>query len=138
MAVTSSVRVHFALSAAITAAVEGPPLALCSLIWIGLFSLRIFIYSIAIGQSLPFQEALMLGPLVLVFQMLPLSIGGFGMRESLLAFLFWSMKYLPEAGATIGFLIYLEVIQAGIAGWAIETYTRVKVPADRINGERGN
>jgi uncharacterized membrane protein YbhN (UPF0104 family) len=69
-----------------------------------------------LGVSLPDQELVVLAPLVLMAMLIPISIGGWGVRESAAAGLFALAGHAPETGIAVSIAYGLITLLAALPG----------------------
>ena len=90
--------------------------------------LSVYTISRGIGQHPPLSELFVLVPLIITFMALPISISGFGLRESAFVLLFGLLGIPAEASASIAFLWYLSSAAASLPGLIV--YVRLgRAPA---------
>jgi hypothetical protein len=70
----------------------------------------------AVGPALPWQAWLTVVPLTLLALVLPLSVGGWGLREGAAALLWPTVGLAPELGVAAGVLYGLAMLAAGLPG----------------------
>jgi len=85
-------------------------LVLLSLLWQLFFLLRIHLLFHSINLSFTFIEAIWIGSLVLLLQVLPVSFAGIGLREGAYAYLFTLFGLPAEQGFLIGILFFTQML----------------------------
>ena len=85
-------------------------LALLSLVWQLIFLSRIYLLFHSINLSFSFIEAVWMGSLVLLLQILPVSFAGIGIREGAYAYLFTLFGLPAENGFLIGILFLAQML----------------------------
>jgi hypothetical protein len=86
----------------------------------------------AVGAALPASTTLWAASLVFFLQVLPISLAGIGVRESLFAYVFSLYGLPPEAGVLVGLLFMGQVILNAAIGGVLEWTDRAHaIPADR-------
>ena len=85
----------------------------------------IFFIGLAIDAPAPLKHYLVFLPLITVMTMLPVSIGGLGVRESTLLAFFVPVGLTPEQSVTLGLLWHAVTVVASLpGGWIYLTYRR--------------
>lgn len=85
----------------------------------------IFFIGLAIGSPAALKDYLVFLPLITVMTMLPVSIGGLGVRESAFVAFFVPVGLTPEQSVTLGFLWHAVTVVASLpGGWIYLTYRR--------------
>ena len=85
--------------------------------WIILFSLglwllhltQIWMFTVAVGASVPFAAGLALSPVVLLCGLVPLTLGGIGPRDAATVYLF-AAYMAPEPAAAVGLLMITRAL----------------------------
>lgn len=88
-----------------------------------------FLFSQAMGLSVPLTAYFVVVPLVYLATVLPISLGGLGVREGTLVFLLAQFGVVTSDAVTLSFLLYLNyVVIGGLGGLVqlIETLARPK------------
>jgi hypothetical protein len=78
--------------------------------------LSIYLIARGIGQRPPFLALFVFVPIVVTVMMVPISISGFGLRESAFVVLFGLIGMPAEASTSISFLWFLSVAVGSLAG----------------------
>jgi glycosyltransferase 2 family protein len=87
--------------------------------------LAVFFIGLAIGASAALKHYLVFLPVITVMTMLPVSIGGLGVRESALVTFFIPVGLTPEQSVTLGLLWHAVTVIASLpGGWIYLTYRR--------------
>lgn len=81
-----------------------------------------FLLAKSIGIHLPFIVYVGLIPLIYLILLLPISLGGLGLREGALAFLLSRFGVLSSDAVILSFLIYLCRVVIGIFGGGLQMY----------------
>lgn len=87
----------------------------------------------ALGIDLPFASFIFLVPIVATIAMLPLSIGGTGIRENSLVFLMVALGASSDKSTVVSLLIFAMIITLGVTGavvYAVRPFM-LKQPKDR-------
>ena len=79
-----------------------------------------FYLSRAININQPFSVFLLIMPIVSVFTILPITIGGIGVREGLLAYFLAKVGVLPSDAILLGLVIYLNRLLVAMIGGIIQ------------------
>ncbi len=88
------------------------------LFWHLFFLGRMFLLFQGLFLPLGFMDVVWMSSLVLLLQILPISLGGIGIREGAYAYLFSLYNLPPEQGVLIGALFFSQmVLFAVIGGW---------------------
>jgi glycosyltransferase 2 family protein len=88
----------------------------------------IFFIGLAIGAPASLKHYLVFLPIITVMTMLPVSIGGLGVRESALVALFVPVGLTPGQSVTLGLLWHAVAVVASLpGGWIYLTYRRNQV-----------
>lgn len=95
-------------------------LLILSAIFQGTNILGIFVLARAIGQDLPLSVFFGIIPIVYITTILPISLGGLGVRESSLVFLLAHFGVLKSEAITLSFLIYLNQVVVGMLGGLLQ------------------
>ncbi|MBK1668519.1 hypothetical protein CKO28_10790 [Rhodovibrio sodomensis] len=72
----------------------------------------------AVGPALPVQAWITVIPLTLLALVLPISVGGWGLRESAAALLWPTVGLAPEAGVAAGLMYGVAMLVSGLPGAA--------------------
>jgi hypothetical protein len=68
------------------------------------------------GTGLSFASFIFIVPVITVVSMLPISIGGAGVRENSLVFLMVALGAQPERSAMVSLILFVFLIILGITG----------------------
>ena len=79
-------------------------------------SSSVYCAAFAIGAEVEVVYFVIFVPILTFLLALPLSIGGFGMREVSLVYFFRSVGLSAERGLTVSFLVSLRVVLANLPG----------------------
>ncbi len=82
-----------------------------------LYNVHLFFLGTSLGLSVPWAKYFLIIPLMGILASLPISLGGFGVREGTLSYLLGLLGYPTEVGVALGFLTYGVNLLAGLAGW---------------------
>jgi uncharacterized protein (TIRG00374 family) len=94
--------------------------AIFNVFWQVSFVMRIFFLFLALTVPLGIVDALWIGSIVLFLQIIPISFGGIGIRESAYAFIFSLYGLPPEKGFVIGVLFFSQMLLSAIFGGILE------------------
>jgi uncharacterized protein (TIRG00374 family) len=91
--------------------------------WLILYSLglwflhitQIWMFTVAVGASVPFFASLVLSPVILLCGFIPFTFGGIGPRDAAIIYLF-ATYMAPEAGAAVGVLTISRSFVPALAG----------------------
>jgi len=87
--------------------------------------IAVFFVGLAIGAPAALKHYLVFLPVITVMTMLPVSIGGLGVRESALVTFFIPAGLTPEQSVTLGLLWHAVTVVASLpGGWIYLTYRR--------------
>ncbi len=78
--------------------------------------LNYYSYGLAMHLDVPFYFYLVAIPLVSLVAFLPISIGGFGVRESTLIFIFGTIHVLAPTALTLAFMVDIQTLFFGVVG----------------------
>jgi uncharacterized membrane protein YbhN (UPF0104 family) len=95
-------------------------LFLLSVIFQGANIFGAFVLSRAIGEELPLSVFFAVLPIVYVATLLPISLGGLGVREGSLVFLLAFYGVPTSEAITLSFLIYLNQVFVGLIGGLLQ------------------
>ncbi|MEE9232273.1 MAG: lysylphosphatidylglycerol synthase domain-containing protein [Nitrospirales bacterium] len=90
------------------------------LLWQLLFLGRMFLLFHALLLPLGFIDVVWMSSLVLLLQILPISLGGIGVREGAYAYLFTLLNLPPEQGVLIGILFFSQMLLFALIGGILE------------------
>ena len=94
--------------------------------------IAIFFIGLAIGAPTALKHYLVFLPIIAVVTMLPVSVGGLGVRESALVAFFVPVGLTPEQSVTLGLLWHAVTVVASLpGGWVYLTYRRHQVIPQR-------
>jgi uncharacterized protein (TIRG00374 family) len=99
-------------------AVSLPVLGL-SVVVHGLIVLSVYVIAIGLGLNVGLFESLVLVPAVILLSTLPVSIGGWGLREGLMVVALGLAGVAADAALTVSILFGLAQIAAGLPGGAL-------------------
>jgi len=91
-----------------------------------------FLLSRAIGLSVPLVAFFAIVPLVYLAVALPISLGGLGVREGMLAFLLARFDVAPSDAVALSFLVYLNHVMIGSLGGGVQL---VETFAGKVTGK---
>jgi uncharacterized membrane protein YbhN (UPF0104 family) len=94
--------------------------AIFNAFWQVAFVMRIFFLFLALTVPLTIVDALWIGSLVLLLQILPISFGGIGIRESAYAYIFSLYGLPPEKGFVVGILFFSQMVLSAFFGGILE------------------
>jgi len=99
-----------------------------------------FFLARAVNIDVPLLLFLAIFPIVYILTVLPISLGGLGVREGTLAYLLTRVGVLPSDAVMLSFLIYLNRVFVSLIGGALQVFwkTEVELKNVEINGERAN
>jgi len=86
----------------------------------------------AAGVTIPFAYCLVFHPILSVMMALPVSIGGFGVREGGYLYFLGRINVDDSAAVTIGLLWWAVTLVVGLAGGAIFFATGAVLPEFRV------
>jgi uncharacterized membrane protein YbhN (UPF0104 family) len=89
---------------------------LLSLLWQAVFLFRVHLLAESMSLPFGFFDMAWMASLVLLFQILPISFNGIGLRESAYAYLFSLQGISPEKGVMIGLLLLSQVMVLSLFG----------------------
>ncbi|HEX9756164.1 MAG TPA: lysylphosphatidylglycerol synthase transmembrane domain-containing protein [Nitrospiria bacterium] len=101
-------------------------LSLCGLIfalsflWHLSFLGRMFLLFLSLNLPLGFFDVVWMSSFVLLLQILPISVGGIGVREGAYAYLFTLHHLPPEQGVLIGVLFFSQELLVALLGGILE------------------
>ena len=79
-----------------------------------------FFISWALHLILPLTAFFAAVPIVYLATLLPISLGGLGVREASFAFLLAQFNVSASDTITLSFLVYLNQVFIGILGWFVQ------------------
>jgi uncharacterized protein (TIRG00374 family) len=94
----------------------GPPVLLLSIINQIVLGLIIYLIARALGSTIGLVDTLILFPPAMLLSMVPVSFGGWGVREAAIVWLFGSVGVPPETALGISILFGLITTAAGLPG----------------------
>lgn len=94
----------------------GPPVLLLSIINQIVLGLVIYLIARALGSTIGLVDTLILFPPAMLLSMMPISFGGWGVREAAIVWLFGSVGVPPETALGISILFGLITTAAGLPG----------------------
>ncbi|NTU83392.1 MAG: flippase-like domain-containing protein [Chloroflexales bacterium] len=104
-----------------------PALLGLTVLSIGLNLLRGWLLFIALGLSIPLFSVFAVITLIAIFQVLPVSIAGFGVREALLIVTLQRYGYPLEMALSLSFLLLLLNIEQIVVGFIVSLFFPVQV-----------
>ena len=104
-------------------------LSFLSLLWQFIFLSRIYFLFHSISISFSFIEAMWMGSIVLLLQILPVSFAGIGVREGAYAYLFTLLGLPAEKGFLVGVLFLAQMLIVSAIG-AVCTLFEGERPSD--------
>ncbi|MEW5828769.1 MAG: lysylphosphatidylglycerol synthase transmembrane domain-containing protein [Chloroflexota bacterium] len=107
-------------------------LFLLSIAFQGVNIVGAFVLSRAIGENLPLSAFFAVLPIVYLATLLPISLGGLGVREGSLVFLLAFYSVPTSEAITLSFLIYLNQVFVGLIGGLLQL-GRLKTPSRPLN-----
>jgi len=87
-----------------------------SVIWQLIFIIRVYLLILSLSIPLDFLTISWMASSVLLFQMLPISFNGIGIREAAYTFLFGMFNISPDKGVLIGILLFSQILFLSIVG----------------------
>jgi hypothetical protein len=106
-----------------------------SFVWQAVFILRVQV--LAESLSIPFDDFDMawMASLVLLFQVLPVSFNGIGLRESAYAYMFSVQGVSPEKGVLLGLLLLSQVLILAVFGALLQWRSEPAAEANKFQIE---
>jgi glycosyltransferase 2 family protein len=86
--------------------------------------IRIGLLFYAVDVSMPWVRILLISSLIFFIQMIPISLGGLGVRESAFAYLFHLYGYGADIGVVVGLLFFGQIVLCAIIGGVLELTDR--------------
>jgi uncharacterized protein (TIRG00374 family) len=83
---------------------------------VAMFCASVWLAALSIGVSLPLLDSLLLVPPVMVVMLLPVTIGGWGLRESAMVIAFGAAGIAPDAGFAVSVLVGLVTMGVSLVG----------------------
>jgi len=106
-----------------------PLLAVLLTIGVQLFIvIRIGLLFVSVGVDMPMVRVLLISSLIFFIQMIPISLGGLGVRESAFAYLFHLYGYGADTGVVVGLLFFGQIVLCAIVGGVLELTDRGSQP----------
>lgn len=90
----------------------------------------------AINIDLPLILFLAIFPIVYILTVLPISLGGLGVREGALAYLLTRVGILPSDAVTLSFMIYLNWVFVSLIGGALQIVWKPDFAIDMAMGHK--
>lgn len=115
------------------------PLSLAGLLSVGvqlLILARIGLLFFAVGVDMPLVRVLWISAFIFFIQMMPISLGGLGVRESAFAYLFYLYGFGADVGALVGLLFFAQIVLSAMIGGILELTDRGNRPAARGLAQR--
>jgi glycosyltransferase 2 family protein len=103
-----------------------PLLLAYTLLSIGLNLLRGWLLFVALGLTIPLFSVFAVITLIAIFQVLPVSIAGFGVREALLVITLQHYQYPIESALSLSLLLLLLNIQQIVVGFLVSLFFPVR------------
>jgi uncharacterized membrane protein YbhN (UPF0104 family) len=103
-----------------------PLLLAYTLLSIGLNLLRGWLLFVALGLNIPLFSVFAVITLIAIFQVLPVSIAGFGVREALLVITLQRYHYSIESALSLSLLLLLLNIQQIVVGFLVSLFFPVR------------
>ena len=103
-----------------------PLLLAYTLLSIGLNLLRGWLLFVALGITIPLFSVFAVITLIAIFQVLPVSIAGFGVREALLVITLQHYQYPIESALSLSLLLLLLNIQQIVVGFLVSLFFPVR------------
>lgn len=97
-------------------ALARPLATLLSAATIAMFCMSVWLAALSIGVSLSLLDGILLVPPVMVVMLLPVTIGGWGLRESAMVIAFGAAGIAPEAGFAVSVLVGLVTMGVSLVG----------------------
>jgi glycosyltransferase 2 family protein len=104
-----------------------PVLLALTVLSIGFNLLRGWLLFVALGVSIPFFSVFSVITLIAIFQVLPISIAGFGVREALLIAALQPYGYTVENALSLSLLLFMLNIQQILIGFLVSLFYPVQV-----------
>ena len=101
--------------------------------------LAVYLAAVALGAALPFAPVLAFVPLILLISLLPISVGGFGVRENAFVHCFGQVGASPAMAFSISIVAHTLSVIAHIPGglWSVwDTGQRAPAAAPRRPADR--
>jgi uncharacterized membrane protein YbhN (UPF0104 family) len=76
--------------------------------------------AISLGIKVPFYAFFIIVPIVYIATLLPISLGGLGVREGAMVFLMSRLGVSTVDGVSLAFLIYLNLVFIGLVGGVLQ------------------
>ena len=109
----------------------------CSIVMNVVVSLAFWLIADSVGQRLPVLDCVFLVPLVMLMSMLPISVGGWGVREGSMVVALGFLG-VPAVASLAASVIYgMAIIAIGLPGGIVWLLAKHKAPAPPAPGERG-
>ncbi len=94
-----------------------------SLIWSLLLQVTVvghyYLVALAVGLAVPLGAFVLFVPLAIAIMMLPISINGIGVRESVFVYLFGLYGAPPAESITFSWLVYAVIVAQGLVGGVV-------------------
>jgi len=82
-----------------------------------LYNIHLILLARSLGIEAEWSKFFLIIPLMGILASLPVSLGGFGIREGTLSYFLSLLGYRPELGIALGFLTYGVMFLGGVIGW---------------------
>lgn len=93
-------------------------------IWHLFYLMRVYLLSIAIDVPLDFFQISWMASLVLLLQVIPITLNGIGLRESVYALLFSLEGFPTEMGVLLGLLFFSQMVIVSAIGGVVSFFDR--------------
>ena len=90
----------------------------------------------ALGIEIPFIYYFLFIPVSMLLIMLPVSIGGFGMREGVLVALFALAGFSTTDAFALGFGVSITDLASSLVGGLVYLFVRIPVATDAVSGRK--
>lgn len=94
--------------------------------WHIFFLVRNYLLFLALSLPLGFLDVAWMSSLVFLFQILPVSLSGLGVREGAFAYMFLQIDLPPEQGVAVGLLFFSQFLLLGGIGGIVELFESAK------------
>ena len=93
--------------------------------------IRIGLLFLAVDVEMPLVRVLWISSFIFFIQMMPISLGGLGVRESAFAYLFHLYGFGADVGALVGLLFFAQIVLSAMIGGVLELTDRGNEPASK-------
>jgi len=116
------------------------PRTLCIAIALGMLfhisaALNYYAYAMILHIQVPFVFYLVAIPFVSLIAFLPISVNGFGLRETAFIYIFTTMHISPTMSFLLAFLMDLQTLLFGVVGGCIYLYMGIKKGENRYGAK---